>query len=77
MPKEEKPRRKSTIRLIPLNICFRVLKKHSERVSRNGAVELSRVLEDYAEKIGEKAGQLAKHSGRKTIKEEDIKLAIK
>ena len=54
----------------------KLLKKvGAERVSDKGKEALREVLEEYAEKIGEKAIKFARHSGRKTIKAEDIKLA--
>ena len=46
-----------------------------ERVSEGAALALGIVLEAQAKKIVEKAVVLAKHAGRKTITEEDIKLA--
>jgi len=47
------------------------------RVSDTAKVALREVLEEYAQKLGEKAFRFARHSGRKTIKAEDIKLAVK
>ena len=40
-------------------------------------VALKEVIELKAEEIAEKAWRLATHAGRKTVKEEDIKLAVK
>ena len=34
-------------------------------------------FEDYAEEVGHKAVRLAKHSGRKTVKSSDLKIASK
>lgn len=54
----------------------KLLKKAgAERVADNAKEALREVLEEYAEKIGEKSIKFARHSGRKTIKAEDIKLA--
>ena len=46
------------------------------RVSDEATVALAEVLEDYAVEIAERAIKLAKHAGRKTIKAEDIELAL-
>lgn len=64
--------------LVPAAAMERILKKAgAERVSEDAKDALKEVLEDYGDKIGKKAIDLAKHSGRKTIKKEDIKLAAK
>jgi histone H3/H4 len=49
----------------------------AERVSEDAKQELKRILEDYATMISEKAIKFAQHAGRKTIKVDDIKLAMK
>lgn len=46
------------------------------RISDEAAVELAAVLEEYGEDIAADATKLAKHAGRKTVKAEDIKLAM-
>jgi len=56
----------------------KLLKKAgAERVSDTGKAALRDALEEYSRVIGEKAIRFAKHSGRKTVKAEDIKLAVK
>ena len=45
------------------------------RVSAGAIDRLNEVLTDYAMTISKYAVEVAKHSGRKTIKESDIKLA--
>jgi len=47
------------------------------RVGEDAKTALKEVLEEYAKKVGEKAIIYAKHASRKTIKDEDIKLAQK
>jgi DNA-binding protein len=39
-------------------------------------MELARVLEDYGLEVSREAITLAKHAGRTTVKEEDIRLAV-
>ena len=50
-------------------------KAGADRVSEDAKVTLKDVLEDHAIRLSEKAWQIAKHSGRKTIKSGDIKIA--
>jgi histone H3/H4 len=47
-----------------------------KRVSNDARVTASRILEEATEKIVKKAILIAEHSGRKTIKGKDIKLAF-
>jgi len=49
----------------------------AKRVSADAVNTFTDILQQITEEIGEKAARLAKHSGRKTVKEEDIKLAGK
>ena len=39
--------------------------------------ELGKVLEEFAVRVGKEATGLARHAGRKTVKAQDIQLAIK
>ncbi|MFW9905207.1 MAG: histone [Promethearchaeota archaeon] len=47
----------------------------ARRVSADAIDRLNEVLTDYATNIAKYAVEIARHSGRKTIKESDIKLA--
>jgi histone H3/H4 len=38
---------------------------------------LGKILEEYAVKVGKEATGLARHAGRKTVKAQDIQLAVK
>jgi histone H3/H4 len=52
-----------------------------ERQEQTGSVKkqvlkLAKVLEDYGLEVSREAITLAKHAGRTTVKEEDIRLAV-
>lgn len=65
-------------KFLPLAAMEKVLKEGgAERVSDKSRAALKEVIEERALKIAEQATQLALHSGRKTVKGEDIKLAAK
>ena len=48
----------------------------SERVSESAGIALAEILEEYGLKISREAIKLAEHAHRKTVKAEDIKLAL-
>ena len=65
-------------KFLPLAAMEKVMKEAgAERVSDKSKAALKEVLEERAIKIAEQAVQLALHSGRKTVKGPDIKLAAK
>ena len=67
-----------TEKLLPLAAMEKLLKEGgAERVSERAKEALKEVLEERAHEISIKAIQFAVHAGRKTIKAEDIKLAVK
>ncbi|MFX0015031.1 MAG: histone family protein [Promethearchaeota archaeon] len=45
------------------------------RVSADAINRLNEILTDYATNLAKYAVEIARHSGRKTVKESDIKLA--
>ena len=53
------------------------MKAGAKRVSDGAASQFAQVLTDIAMKISSRASDIAKHAGRKTIHEGDIKLAAK
>jgi histone H3/H4 len=64
--------------ILPLAAMEKLLKKAgAPRVSEDAKEALREALEDHAAGVGTKAIQLAQHSGRKTVKAIDIKLAVK
>jgi DNA-binding protein len=64
--------------ILPLAAMEKLLKKAgATRVSENAKDALREILEDYAAALGAKAIQFSQHSGRKTVKAVDVKLAGK
>jgi len=63
-------------KLLPLAAMEKIMRAAgANRVSEDAKTALKDVLEDIGQEIAAKANQLAIHSGRKTIKASDIKLA--
>ncbi len=63
--------------VLPLAPVERIVRKAgADRVSEGAGVELAKVLEDYGLEVSREAITLAKHAGRTTVKEEDIRLAV-
>lgn len=48
----------------------------AQRVSADAVAAMNEVLTDYATKVAKYAVEIAKHGDRKTVKENDIVLAI-
>jgi len=62
---------------IPIAAMEEILRKSgAKRVSEDAKAELKKSLELISEEITKQAFEFAKHAHRKTVKEEDIKLAI-
>ena len=63
---------------IPKASVARILMKAgAKRVSAGASDAFVEVMTDIAMKISSKASQIAKHAGRKTVHEGDVKLASK
>ena len=63
---------------IPKASVARILvKAGAKRVSDDGVSALTEKLTDIAIQISKKANDIARHAGRKTVHEGDIKLASK
>ena len=63
---------------IPKAPSARIIKEAgAERVSEDAKAELAAYVEEVARDVAKEAAQVAKIAKRKTIKADDIKLAIK
>ena len=63
---------------LPIAAVVRIAKKNgAARVGADGAAALVKNAEAYIAHLAQEANRLAMHAGRKTIKEEDISLAVK
>jgi histone H3/H4 len=62
--------------MLPRQPFERIFKKvGAKRVSQSALDEMSKVMEEELYKIAKEAALLAKHVGRKTILDEDVRLA--
>ncbi len=67
----------SSKKILAIASMAKLMKKAgAERVSDGAAEEFRKHLEDYGVKFGERCWRFARHSGRKTIKKEDVELAV-
>jgi histone H3/H4 len=61
---------------LPIAAVVRIAKKNgAERVGSDAAAALVMKAEEYIATLTKEANRLALHAGRKTIKEEDVKMA--
>ena len=63
---------------LPLRTVERLLRKAgAKRVSKAASKEFARYLEEFAGEIASEAAELAKHSGRQTVTEQDVLMVRK
>ncbi len=63
--------------ILPLAPVERIIRNAgADRVSEGAGIELAKVLEDFGIEVAREAIDLARHAGRTTVKEEDIRLAV-
>ncbi len=66
------------VSLVPKAPVARILiNAGAKRVSADAVDAFADVIQEISEGIAEQAARIAKHSGRKTVQEGDIKLAAK
>jgi len=66
------------ITVIPRAPVGRILiKAGAKRVSQDSMDAFTEILTEMTEKIATQAAKIAKHSGRKTVNEGDVRLAAK
>ena len=64
-------------RLIPLAAMEKILRNAgADRVADDAKMALKSLIEEKADEISSRAIKFALHAGRKTVKAEDIKLAV-
>ncbi len=62
---------------LPVLAFKRIIRQTGARASEGAAKELARSVEELAREIAELSRTLADHAGRQTVKEKDIRLAVK
>jgi histone H3/H4 len=55
----------------------RIIRDTGARASRGASHELANSVEEIAREIAERSKWLAEHAGRRTVKERDVRLAVK
>jgi len=63
---------------LPIAPVEKLLKKAgAERISADASEELAAILEDIGGEISRRAAALSAHAKRRTVKDEDVKMAVK
>ena len=64
--------------VLPLKAIERLLRKAgAKRVSKGASEEFAKYLGEFAGEIASEAAELAKHSGRQTVTEQDVLMVRK
>ncbi len=65
-------------RELPVAPVEKLLRKGgADRVSETASEALAALLEDIGGEIARRASDLSEHAGRKTVKERDVRMAVK
>ncbi len=65
-------------RPIPLAAVDKLMRRAgAKRVSESARIRMAELVEELIARLGERAAEMAKHAKRKTIREADIKAAIR
>ena len=65
-------------RVLPLAPLERLMRKAgAERVSEDAVAALREVIEDMAQAVADEALRASRHANRRTIKRDDIELAVR
>lgn len=63
---------------LPLALMARVIKNAGAgRVSEDAKLALAQILEDIAREVSKRAVSIADRSGRKTLRADDVRLAVR
>ncbi len=64
---------------LPLAPVERIIRDnaHAQRVSASATRALAQLLEKHGALVAVRAKKMAQHAGRKTVRGEDVKLAVK
>ena len=63
---------------LPVTAMLRIIRNATGmRVGRDAGEYLASYLEEFASELASKAGEYARHAGRRTVKASDLKLAFK
>lgn len=63
---------------LPLAAVERIIRKAgAERVSESAAEELMEIMEEEGAEIASEAIEMAEHAGRKTVRDDDIRMVAR